>query len=137
MPDLAKVAGIQPAVGAPASFTAGPTLLVATCFDCQSGDVIGGAMRRLAERDLPTGTQVLVVGWDGAADVWRQRWSLPDSFGVHVAKTPATAGQAKQLLGVDETGYAYLYDADRAWRSSFPVQLMQSEDIVHDMRAVD
>lgn len=137
MPDLSRVRGLSPAVPAPSALRAGPVLLVATCFDCQSGDVIGGAMRRLAERELPGAAQVRVVGWDGDARAWRERWSLPSTVGVHRATTPGAIAQAKQLLGVDETGYAYLYDAEGRWRSSFAVQLMQSDDIVHDMRAID
>lgn len=137
IPDLAGIVGITPAVPTRARLAGSPALIVATCFECQSGDIIGGAMRRLADRGLPRGAQVHVVGWEGDAAAWRRRWSLPVDFGVHAAGTPAAQTAAKSLLKVDETGYAYLYDSEGVWRSSFPVQLMQSQDIVHDMRRVD
>ena len=137
LPDLNSIKGIIPPVPAASSLTGAPLLIVATCFECQSGDVVGGALRRLAAPDLPGDTRIVVVGWGQAGAAWHDRWSLPKRFVVHEATTPAAIAQAKQTLGVDETGYAYLYDGRGVWRSSFAVQLMQSEDIVHDMRRLD
>jgi hypothetical protein len=136
MPDLSKVSGMEPDMPAPASMRGDVTLVVATCMQCPSGDVIGGALRRLTDRDLPEGARIEVVGWGGDVAAWRAEWKLPKRLAIHVVRTPSSVSKVKVLLGIGTNGFGYLYDRGGVWRASYAVQLLQPDDVVHDMRVL-
>lgn len=133
MPDLSGVAGISPALPSRAAARGTTTLLVATCMECPSGDIVGGAMRRLGARDLPDDTRVEIIGWQGDAAGWRAEWGIPESLPIHLVSGANSIGAVKTTLGIGDNGFAYLYDPTGTWRASYAVQLMQPDDIVHDM----
>ena len=136
MPDLSNIRGVVPAVPAPAAFRGDVTLLVATCMQCPSGDVIGGALRRLADRDLPDHARIVVVAWSGDVAAWRAEWKLPASLPIHVVRSPSSVPTMKVRLGIGDNGFGYLYGRTGAWRASYAVQLLQPDDVLHDMRVL-
>ena len=142
IPDLASVAGISPRFPSTGSLRGDKVLLVGTCLECQSGDIIGGAMRRLGSADLPDDLRVIVAGWGGKAAAWRSKWSLNDRIELHVAAPGAATEQLASELRLQpdverSSGYGYLYDSRGVWRSSFPVQLILPDDVLHDVDAID
>ncbi|MEO6866650.1 MAG: hypothetical protein ABI200_01360 [Gaiellales bacterium] len=141
MPDLSMIRGISPGLPAPRALRGDRVLLVATCLNCRSGDIVGGALRRLGASNLPSGAQVVIAGWRGTAAAYRAKWSLPSRFVVHVASPGAATTALTSTLHLDAdaenaSGYAFLYDTAGRWRSTFPAQLMLPEDIVYDTRAI-
>lgn len=160
LPDLSKVGGIEPTVPAPARLRGAPTLLVATCIDCggdtRSADLVGGFLHRLGSQELPTGSRVEAVVWDGDAAAWRRRWEVPAGVTVHVADDAAAAlvrrrfglatpGRAKTYdtegtlreVDVATSGRAYVYDPRGRLRSAFSIGIMVPADVAHDLRAID
>jgi hypothetical protein len=135
-PDLSKVDGIIPAMPSAQSLRGHTVFLVSTCMDCPSGEIIGGALRRLAARDLPSGTRVEVVAWQGDVAKWRSDWHIPSSVPIHVVTGAASIFDVKRTLGIGDNGFGYLYDPKGTWRASYAVQLLQPDDIVHDMGVV-
>jgi hypothetical protein len=133
VPDLSKVRGISPALPATSTFKGAPTLYVATCMKCPSGDIVGGAMRRLGERSFPKGTHVEIIAWQGDAATWRSDWQIPASLPIHVVTGAASIYDVKRTLGIGDYGFSYLYDSAGTWRASYALQTMLPEDIVHDM----
>jgi len=133
IPDLSKITGMSPAMPSPSELRGDVTLYVATCMECPSGDIVAGALRRLGERDLPDGTRLEAVVWEGDADAWRSEWNISDDVPLHVVTGADSVALVKRALNIGDNGFAYLYDAEGVWRSSFAVQLMQRDDIVHDM----
>lgn len=131
LPSLSGIDGIKPAI-VPAG-QGGATMLIATCFACQSGDVIGGYLGRLAAEDLPESAHVLVVGWDGDPDAWRSRHQIAERIAVHAATTPRDAAAVKAQLRVGESGIAFLAGPDGAWRSTFHLGQLDRADIRHDL----
>ncbi|MBC7461422.1 MAG: hypothetical protein H7287_08670, partial [Thermoleophilia bacterium] len=83
---------------------------------------------------LPDGARIEVIGWEGKVDAWRSAWGIPDSLPVHVVSGDGPVGEVKLALGIGDNGFAYLYDGAGRWRASYAVQLMQPDDIVHDMK---
>lgn len=136
VPDLSKVEGLTPPFPAPRSLRGDVTLLVATCMRCPSGDVIGGALRRLAGRDLPDNARIEVIGWDGDVSAWRAEWKLPARLPIHVVEGASPVSNIKVRLGIGTNGFGYLYDRSGRWRASYAVQLLQPDDVIHDMRAL-
>jgi hypothetical protein len=142
LPDLSSITGVAPRLPTPAALRGRRVLLVGTCFDCRSGDIVGGALRRLAGADLPDDLLVVVAGWGGSVAAWRDKWSLPARIELHGATTRASTMRLAAALRLEpdpdqSSGYAYLYDAHGRWRSSFPAQLMLPDDIGHDVEAID
>ncbi|MCW2950135.1 MAG: hypothetical protein JWN41_1148 [Thermoleophilia bacterium] len=135
MPDLSGRASISPRVPEPSVLRGKVVLLVSTCMACPSGDVIGGALRRIGERGIPNEARVEIVAWQGDAAQWRRAWHIPQSMPVHVVTGPAV-DDVKRTLGIGDNGFGYLYDTHGVWRASYAVQLLQADDVAHDMRAV-
>jgi hypothetical protein len=159
VPDLSSLGGLDPSMPSPEDLHGHPVLLVATCVECggdtRSADLVGGFLQRLGQQELPVGTSVEAVVWDGDASSWRRRWHVPAAVTVHVADD-AAAGVVRRRLGIgtpgtaqtyDATGKlrevdvatsgrAYAYDPDGRLRSSFSIGLLVAEDVAHDLRAI-
>ncbi|MCW2924031.1 MAG: hypothetical protein JWM98_1435 [Thermoleophilia bacterium] len=134
VPDLARVAGVEPRFPAPAKLRGRPLMIVGTCIDCRSGQVIGGFLGRLGADDIPDGVRVVVVGWDGDAATWRTEQHIPGAFEIHVARNAAATSAVQDgLEGITESGRAYLYDASGRWRSTFHLGQMDRDDVLHDL----
>lgn len=142
LPPLGDIAEIQPAFPAAAQLQGSSSMLVGTCIDCRSGDMIGGFLGRLGEDTLPEDSPVHVVTWEGDPAAWREKWHLPDDVTVHHAQTPAAVERVRELLGVapvagaEESGITYLYDASGTWRSTYFIGQLHPDDIAHDLRVL-
>ena len=120
------------------------SMLVATCADCRSGDIIGGFLGRLANDALPRDARVVVLTWDGDQAAWADRWKLDrDRLELHALTTPTAVARARRELGIgpvagaEESGIAFLHDARGRWRSTFFVGQLDVEDIAHDLEQLD
>lgn len=144
MPDLSGIEGIAPPVPSPRALRGSSVALVGTCMTCRSGDVYGGYLGRLEESDRPDGSRIVVIGWDGDAEVWRDSWRIakdggPAGIELHVATTEAAADEVRRALGVgaragsEESGVVYLYDSRGRWRSTFFLGQLNRDDIRYDL----
>lgn len=140
-PELANVRGIEPTFPDRDAVRGNATMLVATCADCRSGDIIGGFLGRLGEDGLPADARVVVLTWGGDQGAWVDRWKLAGvpRLQLHRATTPSAVGQVRRRLGIgpvdgaEESGIAFLHDVRGRWRSSFFVGQLTSEDVAHDL----
>lgn len=140
-PDLAGVAGIDPAFPTREDVAGRATMLVATCAACRSGDIIGGFLGRLGTDGLPADARVVVLTWGGDQSAWASRWKLDAvaQLELHEATGAATVASVRRTLGVgpvdgaEESGIAFLHDVHGRWRSSFFVGQLQREDVAHDL----
>ncbi len=140
-PDLANVAGIDPAFPTGDDVTGQPTMLVATCATCRSGDVIGGFLGRLGDDALPPDARVVVLTWGGDQTAWATRWKLDalSRLELHEVAGAESVARVRRTLGIapvdgaEESGIAFLYDPRGRWRSTFFVGQLDREDVAHDL----
>lgn len=139
-PDLAGVEGIDPPVPATEALSGSAAMLVATCADCRSGDVMGGFLGRLAADDLPDGAHVHVVAWGGDVAAWAERMRIDrERMVVHDASDERAAEAVQRMLGIapragqEESGAAMLYDTTGTWRSTFALGQLDRAGIAHDL----
>ncbi len=142
-PRLDNVDGIEPAFPTRADVQGAPTMLVATCVECRSGDIIGGFLGRLPEDALAEDARVVVLTWGGSQTDWATQWRIdPERFDLVDARTPAAVEEARTALGIgpvdgaEESGIAYLHDADGVWRSTFFLGQLDRDDVSHDLAAL-
>ena len=121
-----------------------PAVLLATCLDCRSGDLVGGFLGLLGSDAAPGGAPVHVIAWGGDVAAWRSEWRVPSSYVVHAAVSEAGAARVRRALGVEERedadlqyGFARVYDASGRWRSTFHVGQLDRAQLRHDLAAVD
>jgi hypothetical protein len=143
-PDLAEVDGIAPSFPTIEDVRGTATMLVATCADCRSGDIIGGFLGRLAEDELPEDARVVVLTWEGDQRNWATRWRVDgERFELHAAAPGAATDRVRLELGIgkvgdaEESGIAFLHDGRGRWRSSFFVGQLVADDVAHDLRELD
>lgn len=143
MQDLSGIAGVEPPVPPPARLRGHAVALVATCLDCRSGQVLGGYLGRLDREDVPPGARMLLIGWDGDAAAWSERWGVdPAVVEMHVARTEAAAYALRDRFGVgrrsgaEESGITFLHDPEGRWRSTFFIGQVNRDDIRHDLDAL-
>lgn len=140
---LAEEAGIVPGFPTLDQVRGAPSMLVATCTQCPSGDVIGGFLGRLGGDDLPDDAVVVVLALDGDVDAWVDRWGIDgDRIGVHAAASEQAAAAARRTLGIgqvageDESGITYLHDSQGVRRSTYFLGQLDREDIAHDLASL-
>lgn len=139
-PDLAD-ARIAPAFPTLDQVEGRATMLVATCTECRSGDIIGGFLGRLDADDLPADSRIVVLTWGGDQGDWASRWKLDASSAIdlHEATGDATVARVRRTLGIgpvadaEESGIAFLHDTRGRWRSTFFVGQLDRDDIAHDL----
>ena len=147
LPDLQAIPGLGPAPPSRGELRGSSVLLVATCMDCRSGDVIGGYLGRLVADDRPEHARIVVLLWDGDVTAWRTRFGIGRDGGaarleLHVATTAVGVRAVRRLLGIgaiggeEESGVARVYDSRGRWRSTFAVGQLTRDDVAHDLRAV-
>jgi len=110
-----------------------PAVLVATCLDCRSGDIIGGFLGLLGADHLPGHAAVHVLAWGGSAKRWRAEWSLPETYEVHVAASEQESLELRRALAVNENGFARVYDPRGRWRSTFHTGQLDREQLRDDL----
>jgi hypothetical protein len=140
LPDLASMAGVRPAVPAPAELHGDAVQLVATCLECPSGDIIGGYLGRLTREDVPDGARVLLVGWEGDLAAWSERWHVDSRLvELHAASSAAATEALRERFGIErrgdaaESGITFLYDPRGRWRATYFIGQLDREDITHDL----
>lgn len=142
--ELAAVTAIEPPLPSRDELAPGsPAMIVATCAQCRSGDVIGGFLGRLGGDDLPEGSSVHVVAWGGDVDAWVARWGIDaERIAVHDANPAAATRAARRTFGIgpvdgaEESGMAFLFDPAGAWRATYAVGQLDRGDIAHDLAAL-
>jgi hypothetical protein len=145
MPDLSSVDGIEPGAPAPATLRGSAVMLVATCMECRSGDVIGGFLGRLTPDDLPGDARVVVFVWGGDEGAWlrQSRIGVGDVKPtiLHV-QAPAALARVRSTFGIgsvggaEESGITFLYDTKGRWRSTYFLGQLDRDDIAHDLRVL-
>lgn len=140
-PDLATERGIAPPFPDRDAIRGHATMLVATCADCPSGDIIGGFLGRLDDDALPDDAHVIVLTWGGDQAEWAARWKLDavPQLELHAATNAQAVARVRRTLGIgpvdgaEESGIAFLHDTAGRWRSTFFVGQLQREDVRHDL----
>ncbi len=139
-PALAEVDGITPVFPTRDDVEGRATMLVATCAECPSGDVIGGFLGRLGEDALPEDARVVVLTWRGDQATWAKRWHIDDErFELHDVADGAPLAAVRRSLGIgsvdgaEESGIAFLHDTEGRWRSTFFAGQLDREDVAHDL----
>lgn len=139
-PPLAGIEGIAPKFPSVSTMQGEVSMLVATCIDCRSGDVIGGFLGRLAPGDIPDAISVHVIAWDGNVDQWssRSRINLKQTT-IHSVTDEASAIKVQRTLGIgsrsgqEASGAIMLFDTSAVWRSTFAIGQLSRDDIRHDL----
>jgi hypothetical protein len=136
IPDLSNVSGVEPPIPPPSGLAGDAvTMIVGTCLNCRSGDLIGGTLARMLEREsIPKGANIVVLGWDGDAKQWRREWQIPSNVTIHSAVSDRANDELPARLRLGENGMVFLYDRKRRWRSSFHTGQLDHEDMAHDLR---
>lgn len=134
------IAKVAPSFPTRSDVRGGAAMLVATCAECRSGDIIGGFLGRLGRDSLPEDARVVVLTWGGDQAAWAERWRLEgDRLELHEATTPQAIAAVRRELGIgpvngaEESGIAYLHDTTGRWRSTYFVGQLDREAIVHDL----
>lgn len=142
-PDLSEAEGIKPPFPTQDQVQGRSTVLVATCVECQSADIIGGFLSRLRAGDLPDDSRVVVMGWGGDVSAWATRWQLDTTrLQIHAAQSAAATSAVRRTIGIapvdggQESGAAFVYDARGRWRSTYFIGQLHREDIAHDLAAL-
>lgn len=133
MPTLSGVRGIDPP--APRGSAGTVSLVAGSCADCRSGDLLGGALARLQELELPREASLDIYVWGGSAAEWKREWGLRDPVRVH-AVDDAAAPVVKRRLRTGESAIAYVGDGEGRWRSTFHLGQLEPADVAHDMRVL-
>lgn len=139
-PDLQPIDGIEPAFPGRDDVRGTASMLVATCADCRSGDIIGGFLGRLGPDTLPEDARVVVLTWDGDQAAWVDEWHVDrDRIELHHATSPAAVARVRRELGIapvgdaEESGITFLHDTRGRWRSTYYVGQLNADDIAHDL----
>ncbi len=139
-PALDELDGISPAFPSLEAVRGGASMLVATCADCRSGDIIGGFIGRLGPDTLPDDARVVVLTWGGDQEAWADEWHVdPEQVELHEATTPAAVARVRRELGIapvgdaEESGITFLHDTRGRWRSTYYVGQLDARDIAHDL----
>lgn len=145
-PELAAVEGIEPAFPTRQEIKGSPVVLVATCVDCRSGDVIGGFLGRMSADAVPDGARLVVLTWGGDQARWAKQWNLDaDRIDLH-AVTPSDAAAlatVRRTVGIgpvqggEESGITFVHDPEGSWRSTFFVGQLSVDDLAHDLKALN
>lgn len=137
---LASFGGISPPFPLRGEVAGEATMLVATCVDCRSGDVIGGFLARLGPGDLPDDARVVVLTWDGDQAAWVEEHGIDEErFELHRTQPGEATDEARAILGIgsvegaEESGIAYLHDTRGRWRSTYFLGQLDREDVAHDL----
>lgn len=133
--DLSGIDGISPPVPSPSSDKGRPLLFVATCADCRSGDVIGGFLRRLTTENPPEGATIRVVVWQDTGMSFAEEHRLPDTswLSLHTV-SPRSTTRVKDSLSVGDSGVAFVVGPSGVGGSTYPLGLLQVEDVRHDLQ---
>ncbi|MCW2928538.1 MAG: hypothetical protein JWM86_2506 [Thermoleophilia bacterium] len=144
---LDEIPDLRPDAPSRGDLAGNAVMLVGTCLDCRSGDVIGGLLGRMRANDLPDDARIVLVGWGGDASAWRRTWHVggEDAVPVTVLATDSQEGAAvaRRLFGVgpirdaEESGITYLYDTRGRQRSTFFLGQLHREDLAHDLAILD
>jgi hypothetical protein len=120
-----------------ASLTGRPVVLVATCLQCRSGDVLGGFLGRLGTAGIPSDLHLQVVGVDGDAKSWRREWSVPARWNISVA-SDVMAGTRflRTQLRTGDSGQVQLFDARGSWRATWHLGQLSPDDLRHDIQVL-
>jgi hypothetical protein len=132
LPDLSNVAGVKPAFPAPVELRGQAVLLVATCIDCRSGDIVGRVLASVDPAAVGK-AQLHAIAWGGSPRSWRGEWGIGANVSVHGVAPPSDVAIARQLR-VGESGVAFLYDAQGRWRVTYHLGQLSAPDIEHDLR---
>ncbi len=139
--DLATLTDIEPAFPVRGDVAGAPAMLVSTCIDCRSGDVIGSFLGRIEPGDLPDEARALVLVWDGDPAAWSKRYAIDaERFELLHARTPFAVEGIRTRLGIgsvtgeEPSGAAFLYDPKGYWRSTFALGQLDRDDVAHDLR---
>lgn len=137
---LASFGGIEPAFPLRGEVAGAPSMLVATCVECRSGDVIGGFLARLEPGDLPEDARAVVLTWGGDQGEWVDEHGIDaEQFELHHAAPGEATDEARAVLGIgpveggEESGIAYLHDTRGRRRSTYFIGQLDREDIAHDL----
>lgn len=143
-PGLATVSGIDPPMPALSSVVGRPTVLIATCVECRSADVIGGFLSRMRADDLSEDARLVILAWGGDVQAWSKQWKLDEErYELHAAATPGATNSVQRTIGIarvdgaEESGAAFVYDATGRWRSTFFLGQLDRDDIAHDLAALE
>lgn len=145
-PALASTDGLTPPFPTRRDVAGSATMLVATCIDCRSGDIIGGFLGRMAADALPRDARVVVLGWNGNVQSWATQWNIDATrFELHAVEPDddAALAQVRAAVGIapvqdaEESGIAFLYDPKGSWRSTFFIGQLKVDDIAHDLSELD
>lgn len=145
-PKLASVDGITPPFPSRADVDGAATVLVATCVDCRSGDIIGGFLGRIAPDALPRDARIVVLTWSGDPSAWAKQWNLdPSRLELHAVAAGDDAALARvrtavgiaPVQGAEESGIAFVYDPAGIWRSTFFIGQLKVDDIAHDLSELE
>lgn len=132
MPHLEELPGVPPR----SELVGKRTLVVGTCMDCASGDILGSAVARLFERDFPEDAQLVMITWQGNLDEFRNEWRIPNTVQIYAMPDEQSRVKAQEMLRIGESGYSYLFDSKGTWRSSYPAQLLLPADVLHDLKQI-
>ncbi len=141
--ELANVNGIRPGFPNRSAVEGAAAMLVATCIECRSGEVIGGFLGRLRADDLPDDARVVVLTWDGDPRAWRREWGVDGAAAEwHQATTAKATDAIRDRLGIgsidgaDESGVTLLFDPRGRWRASYSIGQLNRDDIAHDLKSL-
>ena len=134
MEDLSRLAGITPAFPAPHELRGSPVAVIGTCLECRSGDIIGGFLSRIGN-DIPQGSRVVVLGWDGSIEQFRKQYPMGDRIDLYQANAAAGAAARKQLH-IGESGIAYLYDSKGVWRTTWHLGQLDRTGFLDDLASL-
>lgn len=137
MPDLSKVDGLDPPMPAPKQLRGRAVLIVATCLDCRSGDVMGGFLSRLDTDEVADRVALHVIGWEGDRRSWNREYPLDKRLRLHTASNAAEASAVARKLRVGESGIAYLYDRRGHWATTYHLGQLDADDIAHDLNLLE
>lgn len=142
--ELASIDSITPPMPRASNLAGHPAVLLVTCIECRSGDIMGGFLGRIQPSDLPADAPVHVLTFDGDQAAWQQRYSVRDDDQVvlHHASTAAAADRIRARLGIgsidgaEESGVTFVYDPDGTWRASYSIGQLNLDDLAHDLDAL-
>lgn len=137
VPAMQQLRSADPGMPSRRSLRGAPILVAASCIDCPSGEIMGGFLARLADRGVPDGTRVVVVGWKGDGNAWRQTSGFPARWKTHVLTDTSDIASAGHLFHVGQNGIVMLYGRDGTWRSTYQLGQLTVDDVRHDLGVLD
>ena len=110
-----------------------PIVIVVTCLDCRSGDVIGGFLGRMTVAGIDDRIDLRVIAIGGNARAWQREWKVPARWIIHRAPAGSGSQLAASLLRVGESGQLQLYDARGHWKSTWHLGQLDITGVRHDL----